>query len=200
MIKINKSYKKLTAFTLIEVLVSITIFSIMMVSVMSIYIISTDITVKSDINRMMQVNLKNVTNTIAEDIRKNWIVWVSSETIEDCNDIVLDTKYKYGNKLCTKSGNEYYLAKDVIWTYTRVEDKSECSSLTDNCVIYNLNKWPLTNSFVSIKDLGFYYSKEAIPKVTMVISLHPAVKKWVKTNLIEESKMIFQTTISERPF
>jgi len=38
---------------------------------MSIYILSTDIAVKSDINRMMQVNLKNVTSTIAEDIRKD---------------------------------------------------------------------------------------------------------------------------------
>jgi prepilin-type N-terminal cleavage/methylation domain-containing protein len=59
------------AFTLIEVLVSITIFSIMMISVISIYIISTDITLKSDINRIMQENLKNVSNKIAEDIRKN---------------------------------------------------------------------------------------------------------------------------------
>jgi len=188
-----------SAFTLIEVLVSITIFSVMMISIMSIYIISTDITVKSDINRMMQVNLKNVTSTIAEDIRKDWIIWVSSETIDQCNSFDENENYKYGSKLCTKSWNEYYLAKNVTWIYTRV-DSSECSSLIDHCVIYNLNKWPLTNSFVSIKDLDFYFSKEAISKVTMVVSLHPAVKKWVKSNLIEESKMIFQTTISERPF
>jgi prepilin-type N-terminal cleavage/methylation domain-containing protein len=58
------------AFTLIEVLVSITIFSIMMISIISIYIISTDITLKSDINRIMQENLKNVSSRIAEDIRK----------------------------------------------------------------------------------------------------------------------------------
>ena len=72
-------------FTLVEVLVSITIFSIMMISIMSIYILSTDIAVKSDINRMMQVNLKNVTSTIAEDIRKDWMIWVSSETIDLCD-------------------------------------------------------------------------------------------------------------------
>ena len=186
-------------FTLVEVLVSITIFSIMMISIMSIYILSTDIAVKSDINRMMQVNLKNVTSTIAEDIRKDWMIWVSSETIDLCDSFDEDENYKYGSKLCTKSWNEYYLAKDITWVYTRV-DSSHCSSLTDHCVIYNLWKWPLTNSYVSIKDLDFYFSKEAIPKITMVISLHPAVKKWVKTDLIKESKMIFQTTISERPF
>jgi prepilin-type N-terminal cleavage/methylation domain-containing protein len=62
------------AFTLIEVIVSITIFSIMMISIIWIYITSSDITMKSDINRMMQENLKNVSNTIAEDIRKNGIM------------------------------------------------------------------------------------------------------------------------------
>jgi prepilin-type N-terminal cleavage/methylation domain-containing protein len=62
--------RNVSAFTLIEVLVSITIFSIMMISILSIYIISSDITLKSDINRIMQENLKNVSSRIAEDIRK----------------------------------------------------------------------------------------------------------------------------------
>jgi hypothetical protein len=63
-----------------------------------------------------------------------------------------------------------------------------------------LGKWPLTNSFVSVKELNFYYSKDYIPKVTMNIVIQPAMKKWVKSNLIEESELIFQTTVSERPF
>jgi type II secretory pathway pseudopilin PulG len=62
---------KVLAFTLIEVVVSITIFSMVIISVIWIYITSSDILVKSDINRKMQENLKNVTNQISEDIRKN---------------------------------------------------------------------------------------------------------------------------------
>jgi prepilin-type N-terminal cleavage/methylation domain-containing protein len=66
-VKINK----ISAFTLVEVLVSLTIFSMVIVSIIWIYITSSDIMVKSDINRKMQENLKNVSSTIAEDIRKN---------------------------------------------------------------------------------------------------------------------------------
>jgi Tfp pilus assembly protein PilW len=42
-----------------------------MISVMSIYISSTDISLKTDINRAMQENIKNAVETIAEDVRKN---------------------------------------------------------------------------------------------------------------------------------
>jgi len=66
-VKINKT----SAFTLIEILVSLTIFSIILTSIIWIYITSSDIIVKSDINRKMQENLKNVSSEIAEDIRKN---------------------------------------------------------------------------------------------------------------------------------
>jgi prepilin-type N-terminal cleavage/methylation domain-containing protein len=66
-VKINKT----SAFTLVEILVSLTIFSIIVTSIIWIYITSSDIIVKSDINRKMQENLKNVSSEIAEDIRKN---------------------------------------------------------------------------------------------------------------------------------
>jgi type II secretory pathway pseudopilin PulG len=63
--------KNLLAFTLIEIVVSITIFSMVIVSIIWIYITSSDILLKSDINRKMQENLKNVYTQIAEDIRKD---------------------------------------------------------------------------------------------------------------------------------
>lgn len=194
------------AFTLVEVLVSITIFSLVITSVIWIYITSTDILVKSDINRKMQENLKNVTSHISEDIRKDWIIWISESTTDSSCDFTT-WDYKEWNKLCTKSQNNYYLAKkdELTWLYLRVNNSS-CSELKDNCVIYRLydwgvgNNWPLTNSFVSVKDLKFYLSDEHVPKVTMSIVMQPSAKKWVKTNLIQESIFIFETTISERPF
>lgn len=190
-----------SAFTLVEVIVSITIFSLIMVSVISIYIISTDITLKSDINRIMQENLKNVSSKIAEDVRKNWIDWVSSASTDECNFSVWVNNYKEGDELCTKSETNYYLAKfdSTSWKYIRT-NSSQCSALNDLCVIAQWPNEPLTNSYVSIRDLKFYISKDSIPKVTMNIVLQPSVKKWVKTELIRESKIIFQTTISERPF
>lgn len=197
----NKSKININAFTLVEILVSITIFSIMFISIMWIYIISTDISLKSDINRLMQENIKNLSSKIYEDIRKDWIIWVSGSHTDECNFDLSSKFYKSGDKLCTKSGNIYYLAKkDLIsGQYLRVS-ASDCSGIADNCVIAMWPNEPLTNSYVAIKDLKFYLSNDYVPKVTMNIVLQPATNKWVKPDLIKESKLIFQTTVSERPF
>ena len=58
------------AFTLVEVLITITIFSMIMISVIQIFIHTTQVSQKVDLNRMMQENIKNVVEIIAEDIRK----------------------------------------------------------------------------------------------------------------------------------
>lgn len=191
------------AFTLIEVLVSITIFSIMLISIIWIYIISTDITLKSDINRQLQENLKNVSNQIAEDIRKEGID-LHYDILDswDCNYIFpVNGHYIESNRLCTKSWNRYYLAKENLstWEFIRTSSKN-CTEISDHCVIAKWLHLPLTNSYVSIKELKFYLSNDNIPKVTINIVAQPAVKKWVKSELIKETKIIFQTTISERPF
>lgn len=194
----KKNIKK-WSFTLIEIVVSITILSIIMISVMAIFINATDISRKSEINRVMQENIKNIVETISEDVRKNWIEWVSKESLHTCN-LTLDTDslYKKWDKLCTNE-NDYFLAKEnATDDYTRV-GVSSCSWIKDHCIIVK-NTSPLSNSHVSIKDLKFYVSNDVIPKVTILMTLQPSIKKWVKTNLIEESKLHFQTTISTRNF
>lgn len=187
------------AFTLIEVTVSIVIFSIMFISIIWIYIIGSDINTKSDINRLMQENLKNVISNISEDVRKNWILWISSSVSDDCNFELLNNNYKNWDKLCINNWNMYYLAKKNLWIYTRVSS-SQCSWIEDNCVIAIWPNSPITNSYVSVKDLKFYISKDYVPKVTINIVLQPSIWKWVKYNLIKENKLIFQTTVSERQF
>ncbi len=197
----NNSKININAFTLVEVVVSIVIFSIMFISIVWIYIISIDINLKSDINRIMQENLKNVSTKISEDIKKEWIVWISSDTIDNCDFIMWSNNYKVWDKLCTNSWNKYYLSKKHIISgeYLRVSP-SECTWINDNCAIAMWPNEPLTNSYVSIKELKFYLSSDYVPKLTMNIVLQPSIKKWVKPDLIKESKIIFQTTISERPF
>jgi prepilin-type N-terminal cleavage/methylation domain-containing protein len=56
---INKNIANKFAFTLIEILVSITILSMILISVFSIYISSTDINLKTDITRILQQNIKS---------------------------------------------------------------------------------------------------------------------------------------------
>ncbi len=189
--------KNKTWFTLVEVVVSVTIFSIIMISMISIYILSSDTSLKSDINRAMHENIKSVITDISEDIMKNSILWVSYDVMDSCG-FSISGNYKVGDKLCISSLNDYYLAKKSLWTYIRV-DKFSCENLEDQC--YIVKNWnPLTNSLVSVKDLQFYVSSENVNKATIKIILQPTIKAGVKPDLIKNNKIIFQTTISERPF
>ncbi|QFR38766.1 type II secretion system protein [Candidatus Gracilibacteria bacterium 28_42_T64] len=186
-------------FTLIEIIVSMAILSIIMVSVITIYISSSDVALKTDINRMMQENIKNVVTHISEDVRSSQIVGTNNNGGESCDLSDAEGKYFVGNKLCT-TDNEYYLAYETSGGWVRVADISFCRNFKDHCVIYKKGMGPLTNSFVSIKDLQFFVSNENIAKVTVSITLQPAIGKGVKPYLIKENKFIFQTTITERPF
>lgn len=184
-------------FTLIEVVVWVTIFSIILITMMSIYILSSDTSLKSDINRAMHENIKSIVTEISEDIMKNNVLWVSTSPIEGCSFSSWPWNFKKWTKLCISS-NEYYLSKKVWENYIRTQN-SECENFTDQC--YIVKNWvPLSNSLVSIKSLDFYVTNTFSKKVTMNIKLQPTTKAWVKLNLISENVLLFQTTISERPF
>lgn len=185
-------------FTLIEILISITILWIIMVSVISIYITASETSTRSDINRALQENVKNFLTEISDDITKNGISGVSESTLDsDCN-LDLSATYKAWDKLCISSWNEYYLAKDIWGVYSRV-DKDWCSDINDLCFIAK-NGTPITNSLVAVKELEYIVSDINTRKVTIKIILQPSVKSWVKWNLIESNRLILQTTISQRPF
>ncbi len=198
----KRFYKKNIWFTLIEIIVSITIFSIVMISVISIFIHSSDLSWKIEINRKMQWNIKSVIETIAEDIRQSKVNWVSLSLTETCNDIIpSSSKFKVWTKLCTWL-NKYYLAQEVSGSFIRISNPElECKPIGKHCVIVKndwLETYSLTNSFVSINKLAFYYSKDYLPKITINMELRPAVSKWVKSNMIKNNIIKFQTTLSER--
>jgi prepilin-type N-terminal cleavage/methylation domain-containing protein len=70
--KKNNLHKQ--AFTLIEVLISMTIFVMIMVSASMIYATISEMSYKADITREMQQNIKSVVEDIAEEVRKNDII------------------------------------------------------------------------------------------------------------------------------
>lgn len=198
------------AFTLIEMLVAITILSIIMISIISIFILSSDLSLKIDINRSMQNNVKSLVESIAEDVRKNWIAWLSKDLLDPCSRNLWTNKYKEWTKLCTLN-NEYFLAKkNSTWTWwIRVNDtETDCSEIKSHCVmvVKKPNKdtpsikeiSPLTNSFVSFRDLSFSISDKYIDKVVINFTVQPATSKWIKSDLIKENKIVFQTTLSQR--
>lgn len=197
----KKNINKINAFTLIEVIVSITIFSIVMVSVFAIFFLVSDLSNKTDINRLIQENIKTITETIAEDIRQNWIniceIW------ENCHKFDSSSLYVKSDSLYIWQ-NHYYLAKfdENTNDYIKVWNPVDCSNISDNCVIIRQNpiNWKdrLCNSWVQFSDLNFYISRDYEPKVTINFSILPASWKWIKSTLIKNNKIIFQTTLWER--
>lgn len=183
-------------FTLIEIVISVSIFSVIMITMISIYILASETSLKSDINRAMHENVKSVITDISENVMKNGIIWVSQNLLDSCDSLSLG--YKFWNKLCV-SWDEYILAKEEMWIFIRVDDLDYCKNLDSQCYIVKNGK-PLTNSMVTVKELRFYLSDSYVPKVTINIVFQPTIKSWVKPSLIEQNKLIFQTTISERPF
>ncbi|MDQ7009397.1 MAG: type II secretion system protein [Candidatus Gracilibacteria bacterium] len=187
--KKNKQNKQ--AFTLVEILISITIFSIIMVSVMMIYVTATDISKKYDINREMRNNIKSVVEDIAEEVRKHDIEGVKSDYIGDFNFTNIS-----GTRLKVQNGPEYRLVKS--------ESTLTCEDIKNICSIVKYDNsgneiGPLSNSKISFTNLSFNISGEdAIPKVTLKFVARAAVKAGIRSELAEKTKLIFQTTISER--
>jgi type II secretory pathway pseudopilin PulG len=197
----KKNYINNWAFTLIELVVSMTIFSLIIVSIVLIYTSSINISHKIDISRIMQENIKNSISLITEDIRKNWIAWVSNNILNDCDKIPDDLFYKQWNKLCINNGNKYYLAKkdNILKKYIRV-DSLFCKSNENQCYIIKNTNIPITNNMVSITDLSFNLSDTIIPKVTIKITLRVANKVWIPRWLVKDTIIEYQTTISQKLF
>lgn len=199
---INKKW-----FTLIEVIVALTIFSIIMISVMSIYIISSETTYNSDINRAMQESIKTVSIDISEDIIKNGIYWVEPWTLPlwwDCKSSIdsIDSWIKF----CTWKDSivsKYMLSKETISWYA-IASIEDCDKIDSLCFLTKQLPWwlhsPLTNSLVTVRNIEFKVSNyNWVKKVTILLKVQPSIKSWVRTSVVKSNVFNFQTTISERP-
>jgi hypothetical protein len=140
----------------------------------------------------LQENSKNIIETISEDLRKN--------DLKVCSDWITDGCL-WNNMFSTWSelwvwDNHYYIAKKnaTLWDYIKVDNLPECTQI--QCFI--LKNWQiLSNSFVTINNLEFTIIKEHIPKVQINMLLKPMFSKWVNPNLIKNSELNLQTTLSE---
>lgn len=192
----NKKSEINLAFTLIEIIVAITIFSIMMVSVISIFINSSEVSLKIDINRTLQENSKNVIENIAEDLRKNDIKECGWWITQWCKDTAL--KFSTWTELWV-GDNHYYLAKrNIISPGSFIKaNLSDCDEVKEQCFIV-MNWKMLSNSSVKIEKLNFTVFSNLIPKVQINFVMKPMAWKWIKTDLIKFNELNIQTTLSER--
>ncbi len=210
----ERGYNKY-AFTLIEIIVAITITSMVLVSIVEIFLFSGMFSKKIDTSRVMQENIKNFTEIIAEDVRTNWVnLYKNSFTWSDLPTL---TTWTWTNASSSNSFTEYFLAKKDknSWLLTKALNYSNCKIYKkeeDRCILVR-KKWsdiePLTSSHIAFENLSFDISgkwkleswrmkKEDIPKVTMHFTVRPAMKKGLSSEKIKNAKIIMQTTFSER--
>ncbi len=181
-------------FTLIEMLVAMTLLGIIMISVFTIFFLSNDINNKTDISRAMQENVKHIVETIAEDIRSNSGISIDTSWVACTSDPWEAWKICIGL-------NSYYLAQLAAGTYIRIEDISKCQEKNFSCILVK-NSWdtqPLSNSWVEFENLEFTLFADTNPqKIQVNFTIRPSFQKWIKPTLIEENTFHFQTTLSKR--
>lgn len=193
------------AFTLVEILVAMSILAIMMVSILSIFLFSSQMSSLVDMNRITQENMKNVLEDISESIRKDRIVWLRSFWTQDCMDFSKSiANTQSGSILCLVSWEYTLWYKDASWDFLPVDDISTfCPSLENVCYVIKKDSiwwdwYPLTNSFLSFQSLDFMLSNPILPKLQLKLEARPAAGKWLTPEVIEKNVIRVQTTLSER--
>ncbi len=199
------TYTHKQAFTLVEIIVSITIFSIMLISVMSIFIFASQMSTRVEINRVMQENIKNVIEDISENVRKNSINWVQDGLSWWCK-LPLDMKStEKWDKLCIWWNIEYTIGKKdpVSGDWERSSNiEADCGDIDDICYILKKDSsgdyYPLSSNFIHFENIKFLVTNTDIPKLTIQILARPAYKKGLPTKVIKNNSLSIQTSLSER--
>ncbi len=209
----KKIYNHPRAFTLIEIIVAVTIFGIIMISVMSIFFIAAETSKSIEIARVLQQNTKSLVEDISQSIRSEWIYDLSPDILTDCSETSFSLwteDYKTGTKLCIGDGDTaYFIAQQVAGSWQRVANVEDCrftsetaASLWRNpCRMVKKQQWtifPITNNRVHIANASFFLANRDIPRITIMLDMHSSVWEGVRSDNIEKSRLIFQTSLSER--
>ncbi len=192
-----KNFKLKHAFTLIELIIAITILSIIMISIFNVYSNIINANNKVKISRILQENTKNIIENIATAIREKWIdfLYYNPLTTEVLN-------YKDGNSILAIKWDLQYLRKKD-WTI----GPEICRDTDINCYLSTNNNIKLNSDDVEIKNMKFYISwtgsssisnTNTSPKVTLIFEIAISPGKWISPDLIKESTLKIQTTINEK--
>lgn len=216
-----------TAFTLVEVLITITILALIFTSVMSVFIYYTTLWAKVEANRLLQSNIKNIIEHISKDIKDNGIniggmkhdfsglydggVPGANNNSEDLGILyVWDNMYYIARLL---NPDVEYVAwavnqwkrvepadyQDQCVQMERLPTQQKCVLLKEKIIEGDTNiKIPLSNSWVSFRSMYFYVSEDYIPKVTINFNMGIAEGKWLQEDVIKANNIQIQTTISEK--
>ncbi len=208
--------RKHSWFTLVEILIAMTIFSVMLTMVFSIYFQITDTTRRMNASRILSETSREILERFSSDIRDIWVAsWAEIDPNYDAwkeynytdsgsefLNIKNGTSYVYGRK--TDSGIKPCI--DNFWWSTEL-------TKTDpkiHCGLY-LKKWtnyqnlidifvPEWEKRVKVDNTRFFVSgNENTPKkVTIIFRLSLIPRVWVSPDMLKNTHLDIQTTISER--
>lgn len=205
-------------FTLIELMIAMTIFGMMSIMVMTIYLSTTQTARRLDAQRLLAESAREITERLTEDIRQHGFSWQTA--------FELNSAYApWGTNDYTGSGNEYLNLKNGVYVYGAKTSPTTIKSCRDtpsgeqtktdqtiHCWLYyntGSTYYNLVDSFtpdedrkrVKIQNLRFYTSGNGTGttmKTTLVMDLALMPRSGVSRSLIETTRLHIQTTISER--
>lgn len=210
-----------SGFTLVELIIGMTIFAVMSTMTILIYFNISESSRRLQISREISETTRQITEKINQEVQENKIF--IKEINKDGNDSLLK-KFKENNfdeKNLLAIGRDNNEKIFVLWK--RFDDKNLAPCDSDNknnpeknCWLYlvkqnsdwSLNYFNLVDSFrenenekrVKINDLKFEISgwENDVKKVALKMKVSLTKKSWIPNSLITGSKMEIQTTISER--
>ncbi len=198
-----KKYNK-TWFTLIEVIVWITIFSIIIVSIVTTLVLNTDINNKIDISRVMKENIWNIVDQINTKTintkNKLWVVDDSGNCKYDENQLF----NSYNDSLCISNDDfKIYLDKKVDDDWIKTSQNDDCEKDLTCSIVLKDKTWkisPITNEWITFTSLKFKISDNSPQRVSIYFEGLPARKKWLRESLRQSNKVNFQTTLAQRVY
>ncbi len=219
-----KLSRNTSGFTMIEMVIAVTIFGLMSVAILSTYIQTTQISAKLRMTRLLSESAREITERIAEDVRSTGIS-VTKSSYDDHtvgNELWKSPDYRsYGGEILA-IGNEnisdkmYLYGKKTGSTVTHCTPSDQVDPKT-HCGLYVIKNndfstaWNILDSFVpeeekkrvKLDHFRFYISGDGIStekKVTIVFTLGLMPRVGIPPSLVSETKMQIQTTMSERFF
>lgn len=209
-----KFLKNTSGFTLLELMISMTIFAVMSIAILSIYIQTTNLSQKIRATRHLSETAREITERISDDVKQ---VWISTGSI--------DPIYGFWSTYSYAGGSEYIIMKNgTTYMYGRKTERGIDPCIDNNktdpkihCWLYRITSlswsldytgaWNLIDSFipeeekkrVKVEDMKFYISGSDTneKKVTLVFTLSLMPRIGVPPWLISDTRLHIETTISE---
>lgn len=158
--------------------------------------------------RIVQENVRNITEKIATDVREKWIDfgYYDSSSSEKTNHYTGS-----GNSiLAIQWGDKYYPMKNTLGGPI-ICNNTDQTNISTQCYMGmedNIgNRKALSDGRVSIENIRFFISGNPSTsitnlsqegKVTIILSLRISTKAWVNSEIAKITHMNIETTISEK--